>query len=140
MAADNPTLAQWQLAQDLRRLRGDRKFGDVVKAMRTAASSLSRWETHGDGGAVPGAAAIERHLDLYVASGELDRLLGLGKQPRERDRWQPYGLVRSSRSYASVEPQATAIDMYQSQRIPGLAQTEQYARAVFEATIRPDCD
>ena len=140
MAADNPTLAQWQLAQDLRRLRGDRKFGDVVKAMRTAASSLSRWETPGDGGTVPGAAAIERLLDLYEASEELDRLLALRKQAREPDRWQPYDLERSYRSYANIEAQATAIEMYQSQLIPGLAQTEEYARAVIEATIRPDSD
>ncbi|MCY9784879.1 helix-turn-helix domain-containing protein [Nocardiopsis sp. EMB25] len=138
--ADNPTLAQWQLAQELRRLRGDRKFGDVVKAMRTAASSLARWETPGDGGAVPGAASIERLLTLYEAPEELDRLLALRKQAREPDRWQPYDLERSYRSYANIEAQATSIEMYQSQLIPGLAQTEDYARAVIEATMRPDSD
>ncbi|GAA1448863.1 helix-turn-helix transcriptional regulator [Nocardiopsis tropica] len=138
--ADNPTLAQWQLAQELRELRGDRKFGDVVKAMRTAPSSLSRWETPGDGGAVPGAAAIERLLSLYEAEGQLDRLLALRKQAREPDRWQPYELERSYRSYANIEAQATSIEMYQSQLIPGLAQTEDYARAVIEATMRPDSD
>jgi hypothetical protein len=138
--ADNPTLAQWQLAQELRRLRGERKFGDVVKAMRTAPSSLSRWETPGDGGAVPGPSAIERLLNLYGAPEELDRLLALRKQAREPDRWQPYELERSYRSYANIEAQATSIEMYQSQLIPGLAQTEAYARAVIEATMRPDSD
>jgi hypothetical protein len=138
--ADNPTLAQWQLAQELRRLRGDRKFGDVVKAMRTAASSLARWETPGDGGAVPGASAIERLLSLYDAPEELDRLLALRKQAREPDRWQPYDLERSYRSYANIETQATSVEMYQSQLIPGLAQTEDYARAVIRATMRPDSD
>lgn len=136
----NPTLAQWQLAQELRRLRGDRKFGDVVKAMRTAASSLSRWETPGDGGAVPGAAAIERLLTLYEAPRELDRLLALRKQAREPDKWQPYELERSYRSYANIEAQATSIEIYQSQLIPGLAQTEAYARAVIESTMRPTSD
>jgi hypothetical protein len=138
--ADNPTLAQWQLAQELRRLRGDRKFGDVVKAMRTAASSLARWETPGDGGAVPGVSAIERLLTLYDAPEELDRLLALRKQARESDRWQPYDLERSYRSYANIETQATSVEMYQSQLIPGLAQTEDYARAVIGATMRPDND
>ncbi|WP_306369517.1 DUF5753 domain-containing protein [Nocardiopsis sp. CC223A] len=136
----NPTLAQWQLAQELRKLRGDRKFGDVVKAMRTAASTLARWETPGDGGAVPGAGAIERLLALYEAPEELDRLLALRKQAREPDRWQPYDLERSYRSYANIEAQATSIEMYQSQLIPGLAQTEDYARAVIEATMHPDSD
>ncbi|GAB2480951.1 DUF5753 domain-containing protein [Nocardiopsis aegyptia] len=138
--ADNPTLAQWQLAQELRELRGDRKFGDVVKAMRTAANSLARWETPGDGGAVPGASAIERLLNLYEAPEQLDRLLALRKQAREPDRWQPYDLERSYRSYANIEAQATSVEMYQSQLIPGLAQTEDYARAVIRATMRPNSD
>lgn len=138
--AENPTLAQWQLAQELRRLRGDRKFGDVVKAMRAAASSLARWETPGDGGAVPGPAALERLLTLYDATEELERLLALRKQAREPDRWQPYDLERSYRTYANIEAQATSIEMYQSQLVPGLAQTEDYARTVIEATMRPDSD
>lgn len=138
--ADNPTLAQWQLAQELRRLRGDHKFGDVVKTMRTAASSLARWETPGDGGSVPGPAAIERLLNLYGATEELERLLALRKQAREPDRWQPYELERSYRTYANIEAQATSIEIYQSQLVPGLAQTEDYARAVIEATLRPDSD
>lgn len=136
----NPTLAQWQLAQELRRLRGERKFGDVVKDVRTAASSLSRWETPGDGGAVPGPAAIERLLTIYEAPEELDRLLALRKQAREPDKWQPYELERSYRSYANIEAQATSIEIYQSQLIPGLAQTEAYARAVIESTMRPNSD
>ncbi|WP_028649265.1 DUF5753 domain-containing protein [Nocardiopsis sp. CNT312] len=138
--AGNPTLAQWQLAQELRKLRGDRKFSDVVTSMRTAASSLARWETPGDGGAVPGAAAIERLLTLYEASEELDRLLALRKQAREPDRWQPYDLERSYRSYTNIEAQATSIEIYQSQLVPGLAQTEDYARTVIGATMRPDSD
>ncbi|WP_026122658.1 helix-turn-helix domain-containing protein [Nocardiopsis halotolerans] len=138
--AGNPTLAQWQLAQELRRLRGERKFGDVVKAMRTAASSLARWETPGDGGAVPGAAAIERLLSIYEVPHELDRLLALRKQAREPDKWQPYELERSYRSYANIEAQATSIEIYQSQLVPGVAQTEDYARAVIEATMRPNSD
>ncbi|GAA1094906.1 DUF5753 domain-containing protein [Nocardiopsis composta] len=136
----NPTLAQWQLAQELRALRGDRKFNDVVRAMRTAASSLARWETPGDGGAVPGAGTIERLLQLYDAEGELERLLELRKQAREPDRWQPFELERSYRSYANIEAQATSLEMYQSQLVPGLAQTEDYARAVIEATRRPESD
>lgn len=136
----NPTLAQWQLAQELRALRGDRKFNDVVKAMRAAASSLARWETPGDGGAVPGAGTIERLLQIYEATDQLDRLLELRKQAREPDQWQPYDLERSYRSYANIEAQATSLEMYQSQLIPGLAQTEDYARAVIEATRRPESD
>ncbi|MDA2810280.1 helix-turn-helix transcriptional regulator [Nocardiopsis sp. RSe5-2] len=136
----NPTLAQWQLAQELRALRGDRKFNDVVKAMRAAASSLARWETPGDGGAVPGAGTIERLLQIYGATDQLDRLLELRKQAREPDQWQPYDLERSYRSYANIEAQATSLEMYQSQLIPGLAQTEDYARAVIEATRRPESD
>ncbi|MFD0774407.1 helix-turn-helix domain-containing protein [Streptomonospora algeriensis] len=131
----NPTLAQWQLAQELRRLRGDRKFNDVVKATRTTGGSLARWETPGDRGAVPGPAALERLLEIYEAEGELERLLALRKEARQPDRWQPYELERSYRTYANIESQATSIESYQSQLVPGIVQTEAYARAVIEATV-----
>ena len=76
----NPTLAQWQLAQELRRLRGDRKFSEVVKAARTTGGSLARWETPGDRGAVPGPAALERLLQIYGAEDQLERLLSFERK------------------------------------------------------------
>ena len=136
----NPTLAQWQLAQELKRLRGDRKFNEVVKAARTTGGSLARWETPGDRGAVPGPAALERLLQIYGAEDQLERLLALRKEARQPDRWQPYDLERSYRTYANIESQATSIESYQSQIIPGIAQTEAYARAVIEATLHPGGD
>ncbi len=136
----NPTLAQWQLAQELRRLRGDRKFSEVVKAARTTGGSLARWETPGDRGAVPGPAALERLLQIYGAEDQLERLLSLRKEARQPDRWQPYGLERSYRTYANIESQATSIEYYQSQIVPGITQTEAYARAVIEATLHPSSD
>ncbi|MDE3725079.1 DUF5753 domain-containing protein [Nocardiopsis sp. N85] len=49
-------------------------------------------------------------------------------------------MERGHRSYANIEAQVTAIEMYQSQLIPGPAQTEEYARALIRATMRPDSD
>ncbi|MFD3687885.1 helix-turn-helix domain-containing protein [Nocardiopsis sp. NPDC058631] len=136
----NPTLAQWQLAQELRRMRGDRKFNEVVKAARTTGGSLARWETPGDRGSVPGPAAVERLLQIYEAEEQLDRVLALRKEARQPDRWQPFDLERSYRTYANIESQATSIESYQAQLVPGIAQTEAYARAVIEATLHPTSD
>ncbi|CAM3616448.1 helix-turn-helix transcriptional regulator [Nocardiopsis gilva] len=118
-------------------MRGDRKFNEVVKAARTTGGSLARWETPGDRGAVPGPAALERLCQLYGAEERFDELLELRRQARQPDRWQPYELERSYRTYANIEAQASSIDNYQSQLIPGIVQTEAYARAVIEATLHP---
>lgn len=136
----NPTLAQWQLAQELRRLRGDRKFNEVVKAARTTGGSLARWETPGDRGSVPGPAAVERLLQIYEAEEHLERILALRKEARQPDRWQPFDLERSYRTYANIESQATSIEYYASQIIPGIAQTENYSRAIIKATLHPSSD
>jgi hypothetical protein len=136
----NPTLAQWQLAQELRRLRGERKFNEVVKAARTTGGSLARWETPGDRGSVPGPAAVERLLQIYDAEDQLERILALRKEARQPDRWQPFDLERSYRTYANIESQATSIEYYASQIIPGIAQTEDYSRAIIKATLQPTSD
>ncbi|MFD6951770.1 DNA-binding protein [Nocardiopsis sp. TSRI0078] len=136
----NPTLAQWQLAQELRRLRGERKFSEVVKAARTTGGSLARWETPGDRGSVPGPAAVERLLQIYGAEDQLERILALRREARQPDRWQPFDLDRSYRTYANIESQATSIEYYSSQIIPGIAQTEGYARAIINATLQPGGD
>lgn len=136
----NPTLAQWQLAQELRHLRGDRKFNEVVKAARTTGGSLARWETPGDRGSVPGPAAVERLLQIYGAEDQLDRMLALRKEARQPDRWQPFDLERSYRTYANIESQATSIEYYASQIVPGIAQTESYSRAIIKATLHPSSD
>nr|WP_040709962.1 helix-turn-helix transcriptional regulator [Nocardiopsis potens] len=136
----NPTLAQWRLARQLRQLRGDRKFNDVVKALRTSGGSLARWETPGDRGAVPGPAALERLCQVYEATERFEELMELRRQARRPDYWQPYDLERSYRTYANVEAQASVVEMFHSQLVPGLVQTEAYARAVIEATLRPNSD
>lgn len=136
----NPTLAQWQLAQELKRLRGDRKFSEVVRATRTTGGSLARWETPGDRGVVPGPAAVERLMQVYGAEDQLERMLALRKEARQPDRWQPYDLERSYRTYANIESQATLIEYYASQIIPGIAQTEAYAKAIIKATLHASGD
>ncbi len=121
-------------------MRGGRKFNEVVKAARTTGGSLARWETPGDRGSVPGPAAVERLLQIYDAEDQLERILALRKEARQPDRWQPFDLERSYRTYANIESQATSIEYYASQIIPGIAQTESYSRAIIKATLHPSSD
>ncbi|MBB6119490.1 hypothetical protein FHS13_001439 [Nocardiopsis algeriensis] len=83
---------------------------------------------------------MERLLQIYGAEDQLERILALRKEARQPDRWQPYDLERSYRTYANIESQATSIESYQSQLIPGITQTEAYARAAIEATLHPTSD
>src|SRR5690606_41174916 len=85
-------------------------------------------------------AALERLCQVYEAMDRFDELLELRSQARKPDRWQPYDLERSYRTYANVEADASSIETFQSQLVPGIVQTEAYARAVIEATLRPNSD
>src|SRR5690606_12251817 len=107
---------------------------------RTSGGSLARWETPGDRGAVPGPAALERLCQVYEAMDRFDELLELRSQARKPDRWQPYDLERSYRTYANVEADASSIETFQSQLVPGIMQREAYGMAVIEATLRTNSD
>lgn len=129
-----PTVARWELAKRLRALRGERSFNEVVKAVRTAGSSLSRWENPGEGGAVPGQLALERLLHHYEVDQETwDRMLELRQQAKVPGWWQTLDVAEYYGTFMALEEAATDIRTWQSQLIPGLLQTEEYARAVLKA-------
>ncbi|MBB4930708.1 hypothetical protein F4561_001528 [Lipingzhangella halophila] len=133
-STERPTVARWELAKRLRALRGDRSFNEVVKAVRTAASSLSRWENPGEGGAVPGQLALERLLEHYEVDQETwDRMVELRKEAKVPGWWQSLDVAEYYGTFMALEEAATNIRTWQSQLVPGLLQTEDYARAIFRA-------
>ncbi|WP_158562866.1 helix-turn-helix domain-containing protein [Marinitenerispora sediminis] len=130
-----PTVNRWQLARTLRELRGDRPPATVAKALKTTISSVHRWETPGEGGAVPGPGALERLLDFYAVSEEgKERLLQLRRDARKSAWWSPYHVDRSYGMFVDLEAAATSIESYENTLVTGHAQTEEYARAVIRAT------
>ncbi|PSK86236.1 helix-turn-helix protein [Murinocardiopsis flavida] len=130
-----PTVNRWQLARTLKNLRGNTPPADVAKALKTTVSTVHRWETSGEGGSVPSPGALDRLLDLYrVPPSEAERITALRRNARKNAWWNPYRVERTYGMFVDLESAATSIETYESTLIAGLAQTQDYARAVIRAT------
>ncbi|GHD23169.1 transcriptional regulator [Nocardiopsis kunsanensis] len=134
-----PTVARWVLARELRRLRGDRSFTGVAKAIRSQGSSLARWESGKADGQVPGVHSLERLLAHYeVGSEETARIMELRETARTPGWWQGRDIGKPYGTFIGLESAASDICAYEAQIIPGLLQTEDYAHAVTRAVSAPD--
>ncbi|MEU4694366.1 helix-turn-helix transcriptional regulator [Actinoplanes sp. NPDC023714] len=124
--------ARRELGGELRRLRGERRAVDVATALGWSESKLSRIETAHTG---ISEADLDRLLTLYgVAVEDRGRLRDLARRGRARAWWTPY---RSSvpdpyDEYLALESEAVRISEWEAQVVPGLLQTDEYARAVIE--------
>jgi hypothetical protein len=124
--------ARRELGTELRRLRGDRRGADVATSLAWSESKLSRIETAHTG---ISDADLDRLLTTYgVRVEDRDRLHDLARRGRARAWWTPY---RSSvpdpyDEYVALEAEAVLISEWEAQVVPGLLQTDEYARAVIE--------
>jgi hypothetical protein len=104
----------------------------VATALGWSESKLSRIETAHTGIT---EGDLDRLLTSYgVAVEDRDRLRDLARRGRARAWWTPY---RSSvpdpyDEYVALEAEAVAISEWEAQVVPGLLQTDEYARAVIE--------
>ncbi len=133
----SPTLRRRQLGARLRelRLQADLTIDQVATQLMVSAAKISRIET-GDRGVT--LRDVRDLCDLYEAVPEdRERLMRLARQSRERAWWQEYGLPFPK--FVGLEAGAASIDDFKSGVVPGLLQTEDYARTVLEATL-PDSD
>lgn len=78
-------------------------------------------------------------LELYeVSAGHRDALIQLARESRQQAWWQSYSDVLSSfrnlATYIDFESAAVSLRMYTPLAVPGLLQTEDYARAVIGTT------
>ncbi|HET6479865.1 MAG TPA: helix-turn-helix transcriptional regulator [Actinoplanes sp.] len=124
--------ARSELGNELRRLRGPRRAADIATALGWSESKLSRIETAHTGITEPD---LDRLLTAYgVRVEDRDRLRELARCGRARAWWAPY---RSSvpdpyDEYVALEADAVLISEWEPQVVPGLLQTDEYARAVIE--------
>jgi transcriptional regulator with XRE-family HTH domain len=131
--AAEATVLRMLLGAQLRRLRESagmsaEKAGYEIRASR---SKISRMETGRVG-------AKNRDVeDLLTLYGVLDerrraRVLALAKRSREPEWWTQYNDILPDwfETYLSLESAAVAIRSFEMQFVPGLFQTEAYARAV----------
>jgi transcriptional regulator with XRE-family HTH domain len=140
----SPTVRRRRLRSELRRLRTERGLTIEDVQERTGGdiriSTLSRWET-GERGVRPND--LRALLDVYgLAEGEdRDTLLALCRQAKERGWWQSYGSAVPGwfQFYVGLESEASLIQEYSAELVPGLLQTADYYRA-FLSTSPADPD
>jgi transcriptional regulator with XRE-family HTH domain len=127
------TVLRMLLGAQLRRLReaADISAEKAGYAIRASRSKISRIETGRVGVKI---RDIEDLLTLYSVTDAPDRspILDLARQSSTPDWWTKYGdlLPGWFESYLGLESAAETIRSFQVQFIPGLFQTEDYARAV----------
>ncbi|WP_277953411.1 helix-turn-helix domain-containing protein [Saccharopolyspora soli] len=139
-----PTVRRRRLAAELRRLRevAGVSWEKAIAELDFSRSKLSRIETARSGVTVNDVRAM---CGLYGVSGsELDGLLELAKQAKKKGWWHPYTKVMSDwfEVYIGLESEAAAVQNFEIDLIPGLLQTEEYARAIIRswAPDEPDDD
>ncbi len=132
----SPTVRRRRLGAELRRYRDSAglTIEQVAERLDCSASKISRLE-NGQIGASP--RDVRDMLTIYrVGPAELENLVEVAKGTRQRGWWQPYGSVLTG-AYVSFEAAAESIRSYEAQCVPGLLQTEEYARALIQA-VRTD--
>lgn len=136
--AHSPTVRGRKLASELRRLR----IAAGLSADQAAAHLGEGWSqskvSRIEGAKTkPSERSIIEMLNLYGDGGQREALLRLAKDSWRRGWWTDYSDVFRG-SYVAQEDDASDIDEWSPQLIPGLLQTEAYARAVIQASLRAD--
>jgi transcriptional regulator with XRE-family HTH domain len=135
MATSSPTVPRKRLTTELRRLRerAGLTCEDVGQRLECSGTRISRMET-GRIGARPGD--VRELLEIYGVTGaEAESLVQLARDARRKGWWHSYGraLPPWFEAYVGLESAAARLCDYQPMVVPGLLQTQGYARAVLRA-------
>jgi len=126
------TVRQRELGKRLRELRHQRDLTveDVAGRLLCSATKVSRLET---GMRRPSLRDVRDLCTLYDLDEQASaELMNLARGAREQGWWTRYVDV-SFEPYIGLETEATAITCYSMYDVPGLLQTEEYARALIKA-------
>ncbi|MGI5132968.1 helix-turn-helix domain-containing protein [Pseudonocardia sp. CA-107938] len=129
----SPAVGRRRLALDLRRYRlaSGRTIEEVAAHLECSPAKVSRMET---GIVKVGPQDLRAILELYGVDGaERDALFGLVRQARARGWWEAYADVvpPGSARFYGLEDGAELIAQHVTSLVPGLLQTEGYARALM---------
>jgi transcriptional regulator with XRE-family HTH domain len=133
LGGGGPTVLRRLLGAQLRRLREKNRISleDAGKVIRASHSKISRLELGRVGFKDRDIADL---LTLYGVTDEQERdsLRALARQASGQGWWHDYSDILPSwfEAYVGLEEAATRIRAYEIQFVPGLLQTEAYARAV----------
>jgi transcriptional regulator with XRE-family HTH domain len=135
----SPIARRRRLGAELRRLRlaSGLTIDKVAEELEFSAAKLSRIET---GHVSVSPRDVRDMLERYgVAEEQRNKLVEAARQAREKGWWHAYSDVQSS-PYVGLENAADQLRIYEALLVPGLLQTQDYARAVIRAlfpNLRP---
>ena len=134
---DAPPVRRRLLGSALRRFREQAGYSleDAARILECDRSKISRIET-GQRGIRP-KELRELLVEYGVDEDRSEALLTVARQAREAGWWQSYSHVMADayQDFIGLESTAAAIWTYEAQLVPGLLQTEDYARAIARASL-----
>ncbi|SRR6266568_520953 len=143
-ASSSPTVRRRRLAAELRRLRArsEKTADEVGRALGWSKAKVSRYEL-ARSGLKP--ADVARLLEFYgVPGSQREQLLALAEEATHKGWWDAYSdvLTEEHLAFIGLEAEATSVQHWQVNVVPGPLQTEQYAWQVFSgyqevATVPP---
>ncbi|WP_067456546.1 helix-turn-helix domain-containing protein [Actinomadura macra] len=135
--AGSPTLRRRRLSAELLRLREAAGITATAAAKRLDwhPSKLTRMERNEWRRPLP--RDVVDLLDLYgiTDEGRRERLVTLAKEGRQRGWWHPYEAELSDQytTYIGLEAEAASVLSFEALMVPGLVQTDDYAREVMRS-------
>ncbi len=134
----SPTVRRRRLAAELREIRESKgRSGETVAAaLRWSPSKISRYE-RAKTGLRP--REVERLLDYYGITGPRRALLlALAEEAAQKGWWEDSADILSEdyQQFIGLEHEATSIAIWHVDVVPGLLQTEAYARHIISSYSR----
>lgn len=133
--SQDPMILRRRLRDKLRRLReaAGMTQRDVATRLEWSLSKVIRIESGGVGVTVTDLRALIQQYGINDRT-RVDELLALARGARRRTPWSAYRTIVSPAllTFLGYESSATLIRNFEPLRIPGLLQTEAYARAILE--------
>jgi transcriptional regulator with XRE-family HTH domain len=119
-----------RLTSELKRLReaADLSVEHAAAQLNWSYSKLNRFEL---GRAIPEPKVVAQILRLYgVEADRHESLVQLAREAHERGWWETLGIFTGS--YIGLEDEASIIRLWRPLLMPGLLQSEEYARSVIK--------
>ena len=136
------TVPRRQLGRYLRELRGDGGLTIHAAAQRLEWSESKIWRIE-TGQTSLRSFDVEAMCRIYGARPDItEALMGLAKETKAKGWWHAYGdaVPEWFDVYIGLEAAASQISSYEAELVPGLLQTEDYARAIIRARRRDDSE
>jgi transcriptional regulator with XRE-family HTH domain len=136
----SPTVRRRRIARELRQLRehAGMTLDVAARQLDMSKSNLSRIE-NAQIGIKP--RDVRAALALYQVTGsDAEALIEIARGAQQRGWWQNYSDVLPEwfEFYVGLEAEAATLRTYEAESVPGLLQTEAYAREIYRITAGED--